>query len=137
MEHPSWPPAAPAGTTPAAPHGLAPLSGSAPHVGAVAYTLGGGIGPLARRYGYAADHVHRLELVTADGELRRVSAQEHPDLFWALRGGKGNFTHVRVAYLGSASDGWPARLRSRMPSATERRLTRSSVRRSWSRGRRR
>ncbi|WP_342768937.1 FAD-dependent oxidoreductase [Prauserella flavalba] len=55
-------------------HGLAPLSGSSPGVGAVSYTLGGGLGPLARRYGYAADHVRRVELVTADGEVREVSA---------------------------------------------------------------
>lgn len=75
----------------AAEHGLAPLSGSAPFVGAVSYTLGGGIGLLSRRYGYAADHVRRIEVVTADGEPHTVSAQENPDLFWALRGGKGNF----------------------------------------------
>lgn len=75
----------------AAPHGLAPLNGSAPFVGAVSYTLGGGLGPLGRRYGYAADHVRRIDVVTADGRLRTVSATEEPDLFWALRGGKGNF----------------------------------------------
>lgn len=74
----------------AAPHGLAPLSGSLPGVGAVSYTLGGGIGLLARRYGFAADHVHRLDLVTADGKLRHVTSQSEPDLFWALRGGGGN-----------------------------------------------
>lgn len=75
----------------ASPHGLAPLSGSSPHVGAVPYTLGGGIGLLGRRYGYAADHVRALEVVTADGVLRRVtaSAKDEPEreLFWALRGG--------------------------------------------------
>jgi FAD/FMN-containing dehydrogenase len=73
-----------------APYGLAPLSGSAPFVGAVSYTLGGGLGLLGRRYGYAADHVRRLDLVTADGRLLRATAEEHPDLFWALRGDKGN-----------------------------------------------
>ncbi|WP_016698311.1 FAD-binding oxidoreductase [Actinoalloteichus spitiensis] len=72
-------------------HGLAPLSGSTPHVGAVGYTLGGGLGLLARRFGYAADHVRAIELVTADGTSRAVTAQSHPDLFWALRGGGGNF----------------------------------------------
>ncbi|MFD5556478.1 FAD-binding oxidoreductase [Streptomyces sp. NPDC127068] len=72
-------------------HGLAPLNGSSPSVGVVGYTLGGGLGPLGRRYGYAADHVTRIELVTADGVLRTASATRHPDLFWALRGGKGNF----------------------------------------------
>lgn len=73
------------------PHGLAPLSGSSPHVGAVPYTLGGGMGLLGRRYGYAADHVRALEMVTADGTFRRLtpSAEGELDreLFWALRGG--------------------------------------------------
>ncbi|MCE7008508.1 FAD-binding oxidoreductase [Kibdelosporangium philippinense] len=75
----------------AAPHGLAPLSGSLPSVGAVSYTLGGGIGLMARRYGFAADHVRRIDLVTADGRLRQVTQASDPDLFWALRGGGGNF----------------------------------------------
>jgi hypothetical protein len=75
----------------AAPYGLAPLSGSMPGVGAVSYTLGGGIGLMARRYGFAADHVTRLELVTVDGSLLTVSEHEEPDLFWALRGGGGSF----------------------------------------------
>lgn len=74
----------------AAPHGLAPLAGSAPAVGVVSYTLGGGLGVLGRRWGFSADHVRRLDVVTADGLLRRVTADEHPDLFWALRGGGGN-----------------------------------------------
>ena len=73
----------------AAPHGLAPLSGSAPGVGAVSYTLGGGVGLLARRYGFAADHVRRLDLVTVDGRTHEVTASREPDLFWALRGGGG------------------------------------------------
>ncbi len=75
----------------AAPHGLTPLSGSAPHVGAVSYTLGGGLGLLSRRYGYAADHVRRIDVVTADGQLRHITAHSDPDLFWALRGGRDNF----------------------------------------------
>jgi hypothetical protein len=73
------------------PHGLAPLLGSSPHVGVVGYTLGGGIGWLARKYGFAADSVRWIEIVTADGELRRASATENSDLFWGLRGGGGNF----------------------------------------------
>jgi hypothetical protein len=72
-----------------APHGLAPLSGSFPGVGAISYTLGGGVGLMARRYGFAADHVRRIEVVTADGVRR--NAEDDPDLFWALRGGGGNF----------------------------------------------
>ncbi|GAA2549382.1 FAD-binding oxidoreductase [Pseudonocardia hydrocarbonoxydans] len=75
----------------AAPHGLAPLNGSSSHVGVVGYTLGGGLGPMARRYGFAADHVRAVELVTAAGGIRRVGATSDPELFWALRGGKGNF----------------------------------------------
>jgi FAD/FMN-containing dehydrogenase len=74
----------------AAAFGLAPLNGSSHLVGVVGYTLGGGIGPLARAYGYAADRVRQIEVVTADGQLRRATAEQHPDLFWALRGGKGN-----------------------------------------------
>jgi hypothetical protein len=74
-------------------YGLAPISGSSPTVGVAGYHLGGGHSPvMGRRYGYAADHVQALEIVTADGELRRVTANSDPDLFWALRGGgKGNF----------------------------------------------
>lgn len=75
----------------AAIHGLAPLNGSAPDVGVVSYVLGGGVPMLGRRYGYAADHVRALDVVTADGELRNVTAEGEPDLFWALRGGRGNF----------------------------------------------
>ncbi|GFH38220.1 FAD-binding oxidoreductase [Streptomyces pacificus] len=81
-------------------HGLAPLNGSAPFVGAVSYVLGGGIGVLSRRYGYAADHVRRIEVVTADGELRFADREENPDLFWALRGGKGNFGVVTALEVG-------------------------------------
>jgi FAD/FMN-containing dehydrogenase len=73
-------------------YGLAPMMGSAPTVGAVAFTLGGGLSPyLGRPYGWAADHVTAVELVTADARLVRVTADQDPDLFWAVRGGKGNF----------------------------------------------
>jgi hypothetical protein len=75
----------------AAPHGLAPLSGSAPQLCATSYLLGGGLGLMARRYGYAADHVRGIDVVTADGELRHVTVDEDADLFWALRGGRDNF----------------------------------------------
>ncbi|MEV8002507.1 FAD-binding oxidoreductase [Streptomyces parvus] len=74
-------------TAAAAPHGLAPLNGSSPSVGAVSYTLGGGLGILARQFGYAADQVWALEVVTADGALRRVTPEREPELFWGLRGG--------------------------------------------------
>ncbi|MDX3237232.1 FAD-binding oxidoreductase [Streptomyces sp. ME03-5709C] len=79
----------------AAKEGLAPLNGSNPTVGVSGYTLGGGLSPsLGRSHGYAADHVRSLEVVTADGELRYVDAESEPELFWALRGGKGNFAVV-------------------------------------------
>src|SRR3954453_11037078 len=79
----------------AAEAGLAPLNGSNPTVGVSGYTLGGGLSPtLGRAHGYAADHVRSLDVVTADGELRHVDAQSDPELFWALRGGKGNFAVV-------------------------------------------
>ncbi|WP_018654300.1 FAD-binding oxidoreductase [Actinomadura flavalba] len=81
----------------AAEHGLAPLNGSTPTVGAVGYTLGGGVGLLARTYGYASDRVRAIEIVTADGTARRVTGG---DLFWALRGGGGNFGVVTALEVG-------------------------------------
>ena len=81
----------------AAPHGLAPPSGSAPSVGAVGYTVGGGVGVLARTVGYASDSVRAFDVVTADGELRHVT---DGDLFWALRGGRdavGVVTGMEIA----------------------------------------
>ena len=74
----------------AVPHGLAPLSGSSSGVGVVGYTLGGGMGHLARRHGFAADQVRAVELVTADG-ITTVTAESDPDLFWAVRGGQSSF----------------------------------------------
>jgi FAD/FMN-containing dehydrogenase len=78
-------------TQAATPHGLFPLSGSSPNVGVVGYTLGGGLSWLARKHGLAANHVTAIEAVTADGRFRRATPANHPDLFWALRGGGGNF----------------------------------------------
>jgi len=75
----------------AEPYGLAPLNGSAPSVGAVSYTLSGGLGILAREFGYAADHVRALDVVTADGRIRQVTRESEPDLYWALLGGGHNF----------------------------------------------
>ncbi|QKW10732.1 FAD-binding oxidoreductase [Streptomyces sp. NA04227] len=86
----------------AAPHGLAPLNGSSPGVGAVSYTLAGGLGILAREFGYAADHVHWLDVVTADAKLRRVTPDDDPDLYWALLGGGHNFgvvTALKISLL--------------------------------------
>jgi FAD/FMN-containing dehydrogenase len=72
-------------------YGLAPLSGFAATVGVVGYTLGGGVGWLVRQYGAAAGRVRSAEVVTTDGQLLQVSERSHPDLFWGLRGGGGNF----------------------------------------------
>ena len=72
-------------------YGLAPLTGSTSDVGAVGYTLGGGLGSLGRKYGFAADSVRSLELVTADGVVRRIDPHHEPELFWGIRGGKGSF----------------------------------------------
>ncbi|WP_246530879.1 FAD-binding oxidoreductase [Streptomyces bathyalis] len=80
--------------------GLAPLSGSGPGVGAVSYSLHGGIGLLAREFGYAADHVGAAELVTSDGRLRHVTADSDPELFRSLRGGGGNFGVVTGLEIG-------------------------------------
>ena len=75
----------------AAPCGLAPVTGSSPTVGVTGFTLGGGVGWLSRKLGFAADNLLRVDIVTADGRLVRASANEHADLFWAVRGGGGNF----------------------------------------------
>src|SRR5262249_8741306 len=72
--------------------GLAPMNGSSPTVGSIGYSLGGGQSVAwSRSKGYAADHILSLDVVTADGLLRHVTAESEPELFWALRGGMGNF----------------------------------------------
>ncbi|AKU14696.1 FAD-binding oxidoreductase [Luteipulveratus mongoliensis] len=81
-------------------HGLAGLVGSSPTLGVTSYTLGGGLGPLGRAYGWAADKVRSLDLVTATGRQLTVTPDEHPELFWALRGGKGNFGVVTAMEFG-------------------------------------
>jgi len=75
----------------AAEHGLAPITGGSGHVGTIGYTLGGGLGPLARTYGFSSDYARGFRVVTSTGEVVSATADEHPDLFWALRGGKGGF----------------------------------------------
>ncbi|MFC7620345.1 FAD-binding oxidoreductase [Microlunatus sp. GCM10028923] len=102
-------------TVPAATHGLAALAGSSPDVGVAGYLLGGGVSWLARRYGLATNTIQAVELVTADGRLRRVDQAHDPWLFWALRGGGGSFGIVtalefelfpiREAYAGALF--WP------------------------------
>lgn len=83
----------------AAEHGLAPIGGSATTVGVVGYLLGGGLGPLARSHGFSSDYIVSMTVVTGTGEVVEADADHHPDLFWALRGGKsglGIVTSLRL-----------------------------------------
>jgi FAD/FMN-containing dehydrogenase len=101
--------------------GWALSSGDSTSVGVDGLTLGGGIGWMVRKYGLTIDNLLSAEIVTADGTVRTVSADTHPDLFWALRGGGGNFgvvtqfeftaAPVTEVYSGTivyATDGLPA-----------------------------
>ena len=72
-------------------HGLATTGGLIPTTGIAGFTLGGGLGHLMRSCGLACDNLLSAEVVTADGTTLRTDQQQHPDLFWALRGGGGNF----------------------------------------------
>ena len=72
-------------------HGLVTTAGSVSHTGVGGLTLGGGFGRLARRYGLTIDNVLEMDIVTPDGQLRRVGPDNDADLYWALRGGGGNF----------------------------------------------
>ncbi len=72
-------------------HGLASTGGAISTTGVAGLTLGGGLGWLMRSYGMACDNLRAVEIVTADGQVLRASDDEHPDLFWGVRGGGGNF----------------------------------------------
>jgi FAD/FMN-containing dehydrogenase len=96
---------------PASPIGMSMLHGSSPDVGVVGYSLGGGIGWQARKRGPATNSVTAIELVFADGDEVRADLGNEPDLFWALRGGGGNFgvvTAIEFALypMKSAYAGW-------------------------------
>jgi FAD/FMN-containing dehydrogenase len=86
-------------SAPASELGLAPLAGSSPDVGVVGYTLGGGVSWLVRKHGLGANNVVAIEVVTPDGRLVRADHVNEPDLFWAMRGGGGNFGVVTAIEL--------------------------------------
>jgi hypothetical protein len=83
----------------AAGNGLSFLPGSSPDVGVTGFTLGGGLSWFGRRYGFACNRVRAIELVSADGERRTVDADNESDLFWALRGGGGDYAVVVALHL--------------------------------------
>jgi FAD/FMN-containing dehydrogenase len=83
----------------AGPLGLTGLAGSAPGVSVTGYTLGGGVGWFSCKYGFASDSVRAIDIVDADGEPGRVTAESDPELFWALRGGGGDFAVVTALEL--------------------------------------
>ena len=91
-------------------HGLATGFGDTGSVGIGGITLGGGVGYLVRKHGMTIDDLLAADIVTADGQLLRVDAQSHPDLFWAIRGGGGNFGvatrfHYRLHPVGTIVGG--------------------------------
>jgi FAD/FMN-containing dehydrogenase len=117
-------------------HGLAATLGFVSATGVAGLTLGGGFGYLSRRFGWTVDDLEEVEIVTADGTIRRASRTEHEDLFWALRGGGGNFGVVtefvfRLHEVGPQVTGglmaWPGD-RADEVLATFRRLTDSAPR---------
>ncbi len=105
--------------------GLAALLGSSPDTGVAGFTLGGGVGWLGRSHGLACNSVRAIELVTADGEQRRVDADNDPELFFALRGGGGSFGVVTaleielypVAEVYAGMVAWPGEMGSEIAHA--------------------
>ncbi len=101
--------------------GLAALHGSSPKVGIVGYSLGGGIGWLARKHGMQTNAVTAIELVTAEGDLVRTDAVHEPELFWALRGGNGNFGVVTALEFAVHAGARALRGRAVLPARAGRR----------------
>ena len=105
--------------------GLAALLGSSPDTGVTGFTLGGGLGWLGRKYGLACNSVRAIEIVTADGQQRRVDADSDPELFFALRGGGGSFGAVTaleielypVAEVYAGMVAWPGEMGSEIAQA--------------------
>jgi FAD/FMN-containing dehydrogenase len=117
-------------------HGLATVLGFMSETGVAGLTLGGGWGFLARRFGFAVDNLEEVEIVTADGKIRTANRQENADLFWAVRGGGGNFGIVtrftfRLHEVGPTVTGgligWPVE-RAEQVLSTYRELTESAPR---------
>ena len=75
------------------------MPGSSPDVGVIGYTLGGGLSWLGRQYGFACNSVSGIDVVTADGRAAQHHAVDEPDLFWALRGGGGDYAIVTALHL--------------------------------------
>jgi len=116
-------------------HGLAVTGGVVSTTGIAGYTLGGGLGWLMAKHGLAADRLHAVELVTATGEVLDVDAGSHPDLFWALRGGGGNFgvatsLSYRLHPVGTITGGLIAHPLEPPPTCFASTATRSPTRRT-------
>ena len=79
--------------------GVSSMPGTSPNVGVVGFSLGGGLSWLGRRYGWACNRVSAIDVITADGEQRRIDADNDPDLFWALRGGGGGYAIVTRLHI--------------------------------------
>ena len=118
------------------PHGLAVPCGIISTTGVGGLTLGGGIGHLTRKYGLTIDNLLGAEVVTADGELVKANADENPDLYWALRGGGGNFGVVtsflfRANPVGNVIAGptfWPVEESAEVPELLPRLHRRGAAR---------